>query len=74
MVIHKAIHRTERVSTITRQKAVTCSYGFGEAWYIQGVGDVNIFLVLFKQRVMDLYLHDWFLNLEIQTKLCCTEI
>ena len=34
------------------------SYGFGEAC------NINIFLLLFKQWAIDLYLHDWFLNLE----------
>ena len=52
------------VNWVSKVRNLLFSYGFGEAWYNQGVGDVNLFLVLFKQRAIDLYLHDWFLNLE----------
>ena len=33
--------------------------GFGEAWYNQGVGDTEIFMNLFKQRVYDIYKQSW---------------
>ena len=62
------------VNWVSKVSNLICSYGFGEAWYNQGVGDVNIFLVLFKQRAIDLYLHDRFLNLENSKKALCTEI
>ena len=56
------------VNWVSKVRNLLCSYGFGEAWYNQGVGDVNLFLVLFKQRAIDLYLHDWFFNLENSNK------
>ena len=56
------------VNWVSKVRNLLCSYGFGEAWYNQGVGDKNIFLVLFKQRAIDLYLHDCFLNLENSNK------
>ena len=56
------------VNWVSKVRNLLCSYGFGEAWYNQGVGDVNLFLVLSKQRAIDLYLHDWFLNLENTNK------
>ena len=57
-----------KVNWVSKVRNLLCSCGFGEAWYNQGVGDVNLFLVLFKQRAIDLYLHDWFLNLENSNK------
>ena len=39
------------VNWVSKVRNLLCSYGFGEAWYNQGVGAVNIFLVLFKQTV-----------------------
>ena len=56
------------VNWVSKVRNLLCSYGFGEAWYNQGVGDANIFLVLFKQRAIDLYLHDCFLNLKNSNK------
>ena len=56
------------VNWVSKVRNLLCSYGFGEAWYNQGVVDVNLFLVLFKQRAIDLYLHDWFFNLENSNK------
>ena len=47
------------VNLVSKVTNLLCSYGFGEAWYNQGVnqgGDVNIFLVFFKERTIDLYL------------------
>ena len=40
-----------------RQLLFEC--GFGEAWYNQGVGDTEIFINLFKQRVYDIYKQSW---------------
>ena len=54
------------VNWVSKVTNLLCSYGFGEAGNNQGVnqgGDVNIFLVLFKERAIDLYLHHCFFNL-----------
>ena len=40
-----------------RQLLFEC--GFGEAWYNQGVGDTEIFINLFKQRVYDIHKQSW---------------
>ena len=40
-----------------RQLLFQC--GFGEAWYNQGVGDTEIFINFFKQRVYDIYKQPW---------------
>ena len=33
--------------------------GFNDVWYFQGVGNVNMFLSIFKQRVSDTFLQNW---------------
>ena len=33
--------------------------GFGHAWITQGVGDVNMFLSVFKQRLTDNFIQGW---------------
>ena len=48
------------INWVGEVRALLCSYGFGIGWYNQGVGDVNIFLVSLKQKVIDVYLHDCF--------------
>ena len=35
------------------------SLGFNDVWYFQGVGNVNMFLSMFKQRVSDTFLQNW---------------
>ena len=40
-------------------KNMLCSYGFGEAWAYQAIGNDRIFIELFKQRISDIYKQDW---------------
>ena len=40
-----------------RQLLFEC--GFGEGWHNQGVGDTEMFINLFKQRVYDIYKQSW---------------
>lgn len=40
-------------------KSLLFTHGFGYVWYFQGVGNVNIFMSLFKRRVTDVYLQNW---------------
>ena len=34
-------------------------FGFGDAWYNQGVGNVDVFCKCFRQRVYDIYKQGW---------------
>ena len=44
------------------------SYGFGDAWYNQSVGDIDIFIKLFKLRLKDIYMQEWHMRLENSTR------
>lgn len=35
------------------------SLGFNDVWYSQGVGNVNLFLTIFKQRLKDVFIQNW---------------
>ena len=35
------------------------SLGFNDVWYSQGVGNVNLFLTIFKQRLKDAFIQNW---------------
>jgi hypothetical protein len=43
----------------SRVKLMLFQYGFGEAWYNQGVGSEVSFLRLFRQRVQDCFEQNW---------------
>ena len=40
-------------------KLLLCSHGMGQAWYNQGVASVDIFLKLFKERLLDNFRQNW---------------
>ena len=40
-------------------KELLLSYGFGEAWYNQGVGSINMFKLAFKTRCYDIAMQNW---------------
>ena len=40
-------------------RKLLCKLGFYEVWLQQGVGNVNIFLCIFKQRVSDHFMQSW---------------
>ena len=42
-----------------RIRSILCTYGFGEIWYNQGVGDKTQFLKLFRRRLDDCYKQNW---------------
>jgi len=46
-------------------KELLCTNGFGVVWIQQGVGDVQAFLRLFRQRMIDQYKQNW--HSDIQT-------
>ena len=44
------------------------NFGFGEVWLNHGVGDENLFLAAFKQRIGDTYLQTWNQNINNNRK------
>ena len=43
-------------------------YGFNEAWLFQSIGDINVFIKVFKQRVKDNYMQTWTGELELSSR------
>ena len=48
-----------RVNWATSVKNLLYRYGFGYAWIYQDIGNVNLFLTIFKQRIIDCMLQNW---------------
>ena len=51
-------------SWANKVKYVLCSFGFGEAWVNQGVGNPNLFLYEFTERVKVCFQQDWHWKVE----------
>ena len=49
----------EKLSWAKLVKTVLETLGFGHVWLSQGVGDVNMFLAVFKRRLTDNFIQDW---------------
>ena len=53
------IDRDNKPNWVRSVKTLLLTHGFGEVWYNQGVGDIDAFVKLFKQRSFDMYKQDW---------------
>ncbi len=53
----------------TDVKIILYRYGFGHVWLAQGVGNVDLFLCLFKQRLADIAMQDWSSEINSLSKL-----
>ena len=58
-----------RTTWATNIKQLLFKYGFGFVWISQNIGDINIFLSTFKQRLIDCSKQDWYGKIEITDKL-----
>lgn len=50
---------TGRITWATRVKEILFYFGFGYAWIYENIGDVKLFMKLFKQRLVDCSKQDW---------------
>lgn len=57
-----------RTNWCTRIQRLLFSYGFGEVWESQGVGDEKLFMNIFKQRLKDVSLQNWSNYISSSTK------
>ena len=53
---------------MSKVRDLLCRYGFGEVWFNQGFGDVNVFLNEFRLRCRDMYIQDFHSNLQNSNK------
>ena len=58
-----------RTPWASKLKHILFEYGFGYAWFNQGVGNINIFLSEFKQRLHDISRQKWTSDITSSPKL-----
>ena len=49
-------------------KILLQSIGFSHVWIYQGVGDIDMFLLAFKERIRDVFLQNWINELNESTR------
>ena len=64
----RRLDTTGRHTWATNIKDLLFRYGFGYAWVAQEVGNENIFLSLFCQRVKDIFTQKWFSDIDSTPK------
>ena len=50
-------------------KNMLCTYGFGDVWLNQGVGNADLFVYTFKQRLIDMSVQTWHDDVSNNSKL-----
>ena len=55
----RTVETNDEKSWVNSLKAVLEQNGFGDVWLQQGVGDRDIFLKVFKQRLLDIFRQNW---------------
>ena len=53
------LDETGRITWVSKVRELLYKYGFGYVWVTENVGDVNIFVKNFKQRLIDCSRQDW---------------
>ena len=48
-----------KISWVSLVRQLLMSMGFNEVWLAQGVGNINAFLTVFKQRLNDVFMQNW---------------
>ena len=56
------------INWVSMLRNMLCNFGFHDVWLAQGVANVNSFVSLFKQRVMDTFIQHWYSRIENSTR------
>ena len=64
----KSLDEIERVTWVTSIKQLLYRFGFGIVWLSQGVGDPELFLNIFKQRLKDCMQQNWIESINNSTR------
>ena len=48
-----------KINWVSDVRNCLCKHGFGEVWFSQGVGNMNVFIKLFRQRLIDCRWQEW---------------
>ena len=57
-----------RVNWVSLVRHLLISLGFYQVWLNQGVGNINIFILVFKQRLTDIFIQNWQERLESSSR------
>jgi len=68
-IMLKTLDETGRYNWVTDVKGLLCRYGFNYIWLAQELGDIDLFITMFKQRVKDCALQEWHSNVCATSKL-----
>jgi len=68
MLLHDHDIYPENQSLVKSLKDLLDRLGFSEVKFFQGVGDINIFLSIAKQRISDMFLQTWSSEMENTTR------
>ena len=58
-IMLKNLDESGRITWVTHVKDLLFRYGFGIVWLTENVGDDDVFINVFKQRLIDCALQDW---------------
>jgi hypothetical protein len=65
----KHIDECNRITWATSVRKLLCKYGFSDVWVNQGVGDEQIFITIFSERLQTNMISDWSDDLRNQSRL-----
>mgnify|MGYP006276537769 CR=1 FL=1 len=54
------LDRNGKECWVSKIRNILCETGFNIVWLQQGVGDVKAFMVVFKQRLVDMFIQEWY--------------
>ena len=64
----KRLDECNRITWATKVRLLLCRYGFGYVWLSQGVGDTYSFIRIFKERLKDNLLQEWYSDVNESSK------
>ena len=68
-ILYRDLERLPNCNSWTKRvKDILQSLGFYDVWLFQSVGDVDIFKCELKQRLKDVYVQNWFAELNISSR------
>lgn len=59
----------DRKCWLNNVKGLLCNYGFAEVWFNQGIGDKHTFKMILKQRITDIGIQSWQIEINNMDRL-----
>ena len=71
LMLHDIDQSPNKVNWASLLRDLLRSLGFNNVWLNQGVGNINAFLAVLKQRLTDNFVQNWFSRLEDSSRALC---